>query len=285
LEPTIVITGASGFLGGALVEALRQKDAQIIPVSRRPLENGVRVSDYRQAPSGDVLVHLAEESNRSKARTLGEAYEKAAAETLAALVAKRYRRIIYASSAVLYGDGNPEAHPPDDPVVIPDIYTRVKDNSERLVLSTNCGIVVRLSNLYGPGMSSENVVSKILRQADGSGPLYVWDTGPVRDFIHIEDAAEAIAAMSFHCENKSGIFNVGTGIGTSIGDLARLVMDLAGKPDHPVVATNPSMRDSAIVLDIAHTTLTWNWRPRIDLKIGISDLLRNIRRIACEKER
>ena len=48
---------------------------------------------------------------------------------------------------------------------------------------------MRLANVYGPGMAANNVMSDILGQVPGDGPLVVRDIAPVRDYLWIEDAA------------------------------------------------------------------------------------------------
>ena len=72
---------------------------------------------------------------------------------------------------------------------------------------------MRPANIYGPGMSKNNVLSTILQQIPGMGKLEVMDTNPVRDFIWVEDAAEGIVALAlsiFKDGNKCALFNLGT---------------------------------------------------------------------------
>jgi len=272
----VVVTGASGFLGGFVVEACAQANISVVPVARRPCPGCVQVRNYTDIPEGDVLIHLAEERDRSSAEASGAAYERAAESTLATLLARDWERVIYASSSVLYGDTHTAPRKPGASVVINDTYTRVKIHGEKSILATGSGIVVRLANLYGPGMASSNVVSTILQQLDQEGPIKVRDTGPVRDFLWIEDAAKAIASIAateMEGSNIRGIYNVGTGTGISIGELAQLTCKLAGFPDRQVLATHPSERNSCVVLDIETTRATWGWAPTTDLSDGIKTLL------------
>lgn len=273
----VVITGASGFLGGAVLRVLAaQQDVEPIPVTRKEIYGWCRVSDYSQSPAGDVLIHLAEDNDRARVAQSGQAYEEKVLATLTSLLEKGYRRVVYASSAVLYGDADIRAHFPNDPIRSDDAYTRVKRLSELAVLKLPAGIVVRLANIYGPGMSKNNVMSTILRQIPSEGSLEVMDKNPVRDFIWVEDAAEGIVALAlnhFKEGNKRGLYNLGTGVGTSIGALASMALEIAGQPDKPVKTGHSSDRQSSLILDFSDTTSACGWQPKTSLRQGLAHLL------------
>src|SRR5687768_7405760 len=174
---------------------LAGRAVEVVRVARRPVPHAIQVTDYAHTPDGDVLVHLAEEKDRSRAQEEGDAGVEAAKRVLHALLDKPWQRVIYASSAVLYGDRECAPHKTGDRIYAADAYSRMKHAGEKAVLESQAGAVARLANLYGPGMAGNNVVSTILRQIDIEGPLVVRDETPVRDFVWAEDAAEAIARM------------------------------------------------------------------------------------------
>ena len=269
----IVVTGASGFLGSMVARRLAGRAVEVVRVARRPLPGAIQVTDYAHTPDGDVLVHLAEEKDRSRAHEEGDAGVEAARRVLHALLGKPWQRVIYASSAVLYGDREYAPHKTGDRVYAADAYSRMKLAGEKAVLGSQAGVVARLANLYGPGMAGNNVVSTILRQIDADGPLVVRDETPVRDFVWAEDAADAIARMAM--EGASGLFNVGSGEGVSIRQLATLALKLAGQGNRAVLASQPGGRSSCIVLDISATIGALGWSPRIDLEHGLGQLLRD----------
>lgn len=72
---------------------------------------------------------------------------------------------------------------------------------------------------------------------------------------------------------KSKMYNLGSGIGTSIGDLALLALELAGQPERRVVSKNQTSVASSIVLDNSDITNTCGWTPRMSLRQGIASLL------------
>ena len=273
----IIITGASGFIGGHLIEHLsRIANTEIVPLTRRGISNLVQVSNYADAPDGDVLIHLAEDNNLESVANRGLTYEHEGLSTLRVLLAKKYGRIIYTSSSTLYGDKSVIPHGTEDDIFVNTPYTRIKSLSERAVLENPNGMVVRLANVYGPLMSTNNVMSQILKQIPQQGDLEVGDATPIRDFVWVRDVAEGIsmlALMDFVETGKSKMYNLGSGIGTSIGDLAFLTLELAGQPERRVMSKNRTRVMSSIILDCSETTNASGWTPRVSLRQGIASLL------------
>jgi UDP-glucose 4-epimerase len=266
----IVVTGASGFLGSAIVRILSRIGADCIGVSRSGGPGLHIVPDYSQAPLGDCLIHCAETSDRSTANAGGELLEQASRDTLQALLAKGYPRIVYASSAVLYGDRITTHRRTSEKVCITDGYARIKSASELAVLQHG-GIVARLTNLYGPGMANGNVVSHILTQVSQDRPVLMHCLEPVRDFLWVDDAAKAFVSMA--SSRIDGIYNVGSGRGTSIRELVALVQAAAGT-DQSVRGRQQLDLPSHLVVDIAPTISAFNWQPETPIEDGIRRLVR-----------
>jgi nucleoside-diphosphate-sugar epimerase len=263
----------------------KNTDVDLLPVTRQKIPNWCCVTDYAQSPSGEVLIHLAENCDRGQVANLGTPYEASISTSLAALLAKRYQRIVYVSSAVLYGDAEASPHLPTDRVLISDAYALVKYQSELAILKSPGGIVVRLANVYGHGMSGNNVISTILSQIPGTGVLHVMDAGPIRDFISVDDVAEGIAALALR-NNKhgraGGIYNLGTGIGTSIGALAGMALEIAGQSERRVEAKLEANIQSHLIVDYSKTTRDYGWEPKKSLKKGLAELLQNIKNLHNE---
>jgi UDP-glucose 4-epimerase len=279
----IIITGASGFLGSYVLRLLMEKkNLEIIPVTRKNILGWFKVTNYSQSPVGDVLIHLAENNDQKKVDQLDKEYQEESLFTINALLTKGYRRIVYSSSAILYGDKSIGAHFPSDRTYVHNLYARVKKMSELKVLKSPSGISVRPANIYGMGMSKNNVVSTILDQIHIDGELEVMDTSPVRDFIWVEDVAEGIVALAtkpFKECDKGGVFNLGTGVGTSIGTLARIALEIAGKPHRTVVSRCQFKRQSSLILNFSDTTSNCGWLPNTSLKQGITCMLRMAKKI------
>lgn len=216
-------------------------------------------------------MHLAETSDRAYVQAHAPQYEKQALATLVALLRKGFSRVVYASSAVLYGDQSETPREVHDPVYVVDAYTRLKLASEQLVLAHG-GVVARLSNLYGPKMAQGNVLSTILKQLQNDGPVRVFDTTPVRDFLWMEDAARALGLMA--TSDAKGIFNVGSGQGVSIYELASVALNAAGQQERAIEPIHPGNKFSKLVVDPIQTEATFGWRPVVNLVEGITTLVK-----------
>ena len=268
----VIVTGASGFLGTAILRELNTIGIDCRGVSRKEKPGLLTLKSYADAPSGDVLIHLAEINDRGLANTMPADYEREVMETLNNLSKKRYRKIVYISSAVVYKATDGRAHKETDLGDPVDTYTRIKLTSEKIVLEQQFGSVVRLANAYGPGMTSNNVVWDILKQIGKPGPIKVIDVKPVRDFIWIGDAANGIAKLAIG--TPEGIFNLGTGVGTSVGQLATMLLQQANQNMQSISSMKPHTRPSQVILDIKKAKQNLGWVPLTNIECGLSHLMK-----------
>jgi UDP-glucose 4-epimerase len=89
--------------------------------------------------------------------------------------------------------------------------------------------IVRISNLYGPYQNSikmQGVVTSFLAKALRNEALEIWGNGSiVRDYVYVEDAAEAMAAVMCY-QGEKRIFNIGSGVGTSVNQIVASIEKL-----------------------------------------------------------
>jgi len=145
--------------------------------------------------------------------------------------------------------------------------------------------VLRLQNVYGPGQSLTNSYTGIvslfsqLARAGESIPLYE-DGAITRDFVLIDDVADAIVAvLDRGPAGRTGPYDVGTGVGTTIAALARAIADYHGAPEPHVTGR---FRDGDVrhaSSDISVTTAELAWAPRFDLTTGVARLQEWIARV------
>jgi UDP-glucose 4-epimerase len=132
--------------------------------------------------------------------------------------------------------------------------------------------VVRPPNLYGPRQRldiAQGAVAVFLDHALRGKPIQVWGDGSVvRDYLYVEDAAEALVkAAAFAGEPK--VFNIGSGVGTSLKQLIQEIEALLGRPV-PVEYTAARTLDvPANVLDASLARRLLGWTPRTSLAEGL----------------
>jgi UDP-glucose 4-epimerase len=133
-------------------------------------------------------------------------------------------------------------------------------------------------SVYGPGQDMEDLrqgmVSIFLSYLLKGEPVLV--KGPLdrmRDFVYIDDV---VRAWRLALERDvSGAFNLGTGTGTTVGDLIALLIEQCGlDPNHPIEAGAPTPGDQrALWADVEHARAKLGWQAETPLKDGIGALV------------
>lgn len=275
----VSVTGASGFLGSALIKKLQEYGLNVAGYSRHASNKFITVRSYTDIESSDCLVHLAENSARQAVNSLGESYMKTAMETCRSLTDLKFSKVIYASSAAIYGNETTIPRSEKDPASDYDFYTRTKLCCEEIVLSNQNNCVARLSNLYGIGMAKSTVFFDILRQLYNFKSIEMKNTAAICDFLWVEDAAEAIARMVM-LPDARGCFNLGSGVGVSILDLTKMMVLASNQKtsfiplDRSIVSREQnSMSETALVLDVTKAKNVLNWSPTITIDQGTKRLV------------
>jgi UDP-glucose 4-epimerase len=272
----VAVTGASGFLGQRIVKELSACGHAVLAVSRRaaPVPPGVDslvVTHLHDLPPAAVLIHLAEESRLMAAEEAGDRHIADNVARVRALIAGgRFARILYGSSAAVYGDSSSRPHRPDEPLAAGSVYARAKIACEQEVLAAG-GVALRFANIIGPGMGETTVLSRVLAQIPGTDDLQVRDDSAVRDYLSHDDMASCVAA--FVAGDAAGAFNVGSGVGTTVRELALRALAVAGESGRRVVSGVRAARASQLVLDITATSGAVNWFPRVSLDAAIREIL------------
>ena len=140
--------------------------------------------------------------------------------------------------------------------------------------------VVRYSNVFGPGQRPDNpycgVVSKFFASAMAGEPLTIHGDGEqTRDFTYVDDAVDATLLTSMHPRAEGEVFNVGTGIETSINSLAVGVGAAVGRD---VAMNRIDRRDidniRRRVVNIEKIRRMLHWAPQVTLTQGLASTAR-----------
>jgi UDP-glucose 4-epimerase len=294
----ILVTGGAGFVGGAVARRLVEAGAKVtvlddlftgqaetIPTAAQFVQGSVTDEALvRELVGASSLVfHLAARNIIASTKNPRDDFATNIGGTLNVLMAareSRTERVVYSSSTSVYG--NPRSIPinEDDGIVPLSPYAVSKLGGEHYCLafyeSYNLPVgVVRYSNIYGPGQRPDNpycgVVSKFLTSAYAGEPLSIHGDGlQTRDFTYIDDAVEATLLAAIHPRAEGEVFNVGTGIETSIVDLARMVGVATGRE---VVVKSIDRRDidniRRRVVNIEKARRMLHWVPQVRMQRGL----------------
>ena len=154
-----------------------------------------------------------------------------------ACLAEGVKRIVYSSSASVYGNALVTPMTEDHPFNNRTTYGATKIAIEQMLRAIYEQhqlpyIGMRYMNIYGPRMDYEGTyVSVIMKVLDkifaGERPVVFGDGSQVYDFIHVSDVARAnVLGMKADCADEN--FNIGMGIGTSINELVQMLLELTG---------------------------------------------------------
>lgn len=293
---TYLITGGAGFIGSHLVEALLKQGHRVRALDNcstgnreyLPLRAELVVADItaydaiRHAFHGvDGVFHIAGLPNVQRSIDQPkETHDVNLTGTLHVLEAARaagVRRMVFASSAAVYGDQDTLPHHegmeprPKSPYALQKFVGEeyCKSYARMGALETVC---LRLANVYGPRASDAgvyaNVIPLFLRQAAAGQPLTITGDGEqTRDYIHVTDVATAlVAAMERPTVGRGEALNVSANEERSVNAIARLV---GGPVERVAVRIEPRrMR-----LDNQRARELLGWTPRVAFPEGIRALL------------
>jgi UDP-glucose 4-epimerase len=247
----ILVTGGAGFVGSAVTRRLVDAGARVtvlddlftgkaddVPTGATLIRGSVTDADLVKELVADssLVLHLAARNIIASTANPLDDYATNIGGTLNVLMAARASkidRLVYSSSASVYG--NPRSIPinEDDPLWTLSPYAVSKLGGENYctAFAESYGLrvaTVRYSNVYGPGQRPDNpyagVVSKFIVQANLGEAITVHGDGEqTRDYTFIDDAVEATLAAAIHPRAEGEVFNVGTGIETSVNTLAATV--------------------------------------------------------------
>lgn len=293
-----VVLGGNGFIGSTLVSRLLKQGHSV-----RVFDRGVPAhsaesfhffagdftthADFTELLQGaDVVFHLISTTlpNTSVDNTSADIHGNLlpTLRLLEQIQKLGISRIVFPSSGgTVYGEAQylpiDEKHPTEP--IVP--YGATKLAIEKYLAIFRHArqldpICLRISNPYGPGFrpeSPQGVIGAFLHKGLSNQPIDLWGAGDVqRDYLYIDDLIDAmIAAASY--QGPHFVFNISTGIGTSLLEIIELVERAIGRP---LVVHQHSSRSFDVrsnVLCSARARQELGWSPKLSLMQGIERTL------------
>ncbi len=274
----VLVTGASGFIGRRLVEALRRRGGVVLAPTRQ--EWDVTLGDMPTVKA-DHVFHLAGLSGVTASWQDPSRFHLVNAQGTAN-VAEFCRRVGCSLSYVsAYCYGVPSRLPvrETDPVRPNNPYAFSKFQGEEACRFYHeyFGLpvtIIRPFNVYGPGQSDAFVLARIVRQAIDplAKEIQVLDLRPRRDYVFVDDVVEAL--ISTAAAPRYAIFNVGSGISYSVEEAIQAVLAASGvNKRYRSLAATRAHEIPDVVADIGRIAAAVGWTPLVTFGEGVRRLV------------
>jgi UDP-glucose 4-epimerase len=294
-----LILGGGGFIGAAVAEQLLADGWRVRGFDRPGVKAPPRLAQAKgltwvtgdfQTPADlapalegvDAVVHLIatslpKSSNEAPAWDV-ETNVVATLRLLSMMVKRDIRKIVFASSGgTVYGVPRTVPIPEDHPTQPEVSYGITKLMIEKYLylygrLHGLQPVVLRIANPYGGGQridTAQGAVAAFLHRALHGEPLEIWGDGSVtRDYLHVSDVAAAFSC-ALRYQGPHQVFNIGSGHGLSINDLADAIEAELGRPIQRRYLPGRAFDVPVSILDNTRARDELRWSPAISLAEGL----------------
>ncbi len=297
-----VVTGGAGFIGSHITHHLIERDYQVTVIDDVNIETLENFGNTTKTVEFKKINILNYEDLRKAFRNVDGVFHHAAlidvqesfrkpdlyydvnvkgTENILKIAEEFNIKVVFASSASVYG--NPEKIPIKETDVRKPLnpYGITKLECEKLIEKYskrgNQVLTLRYFNVFGKRQTGSyaGVITRFLDKIKNKTPPEIFGDGSqTRDFIYVDDILSAnLSAMKSDIGN--GFFNIGTGIKTSIKDLANLMIELSGYSLEPLFKKPVSGDIKQSQADISLANKLLNWKPKISLREGLINLISN----------
>jgi len=302
-EQEIVVTGGAGFIGSNLCRTLLSHGAKVtafdnlysgkIEFIKDLMDKGLNFvqEDIRDAAALEkatknckVIFHLAAQTSVPfSMENPKEDCEINVVGTVNVLEAARKAgaRVVFASSSAAYG--NPKVKPtpetyPTHPIAFYGL-TKLLGEKYCRFYNENYGlevVMLRIFNVYGPNCHGA-IYDFLNKLRETSDKLEVLGTGlQSRDFIYVSDMVNFLSIAASSPTAVGEIFNVGTGITTSVSELAKMIVFLLGLKDVDIYFKGGQAWEGDMDITLADNNKAVNmlkWKPQVSLEEGLKKII------------
>ena len=255
------VTGASGFLGSHLLQALEGREVTAIPhakiktIKLKPFDNFFFLSAY-----GNMYSHTDD-------KKIIQANVSDLIDIILQVDGRKFNSFVYMSTSSVKLQKQ-------------TMYSRTKKASEEILLSFAekyhkpiC--IIRPYSIYGPKEQHQHLIPTLIRSCF-EGELVNLSPNPVHDYIFVEDVAAGILSLSKH--HARGIFELGTGIKTSNQEVLELIEKITGKKANVNIVGQLRLYDNEDWVSSNFRARSYGWLPKVSLRQGLEEVVRDYKK-------
>lgn len=289
----VLVTGGAGFIGSTIVDALDARGDLVVVVDdistgdRANLapDIALRIADVsdaaalRKAVHGegfDAVVHCASRTKVVESMEKPELYRRVIVEgtrNVVRLAEEVHAQIVVniSTGGAIYGETQDCASEavPVDPA---SNYGKFKAEAEKLVAEAEIpNITLRLANVYGPRQRQDlegGVIAIFVGRWRKGEKLTVFGDGSAeRDYMYVGDVVDAV--LSAFAGKWKGVYNIGTGVATSVNELIDALSEILGPPAGIAKAPERPGEVQRSCVDASRAKRDGLWQPRTGLRDGL----------------
>lgn len=286
----VLVTGASGFIGGACLPRLVERGFEVHAVSSKPhaadarvqwhrhdLLNGAQCTDAVQAIRPTHLLHVAwiAMPGRFWASPDNTRWLEAGVTLVNAFFASGGKRAVGVGTCAEYAPSGEDCREDVTPLAPESVYGRCKHElshafSAAAEAHEGSAAWARLFLPYGPGEASERLIPSVIRGLLAREAIDCTAGTQVRDPVFVDDIAEALVTLVDG--NAQGAFNVGSGNAVTLREIVSAIVSQLGHGELVRFGARaaPLNDPQRTVADISKITRETGWKPAVDLDQGIA---------------
>lgn len=296
---TILITGGAGFIGHTVVIELLKAGNKVIVIDdlskgkRENLPTSTNLYLYiadicddliykkieQEHKEIDSIIHLAAihfipDCNLNYKKTL-ETNVAGTGKIIQWANDNKINKIVFASSASVYGSYHTKPIKESAPALPNDIYGQSKLLAESLFrLFKNQSIILRLFNVFGPNETHNHLIPAVINQIKSSNEIRIGNLSPKRDYVYVDDVRDAILT-ALNYEGDSNIFNIGSGVATSVEEVIKKIKNLSNSEINITILSELQRKVDTPYLcaDTTQIRRIMNWKPSYFIDSGLDRIM------------
>jgi UDP-glucose 4-epimerase len=289
----VLVTGGAGFIGSTIVDALKARRDDVVVVDdistgdRANLAPDIklRVADVSDAKAlgeavrgekFDAVVHCASRTKVVESMEKPDLYRRVIVEgtrNVARLAEDAHAQIFVniSTGGAIYGETKACASE-SAPTSAASNYGKFKAEAEQIVAAAKLqNITLRLANVFGPRQRQDlegGVIAIFLGRWRRKEKLVVFGDGNAqRDYVYVGDVVDAVLAA--FAGKWKGVYNIGTGVATSVNDLIATMSEILGPPPGITKAPERAGEVQRSCVDASSAERDGLWRPATSLRDGL----------------